>query len=313
MPGDYPPIADILNLIEPGSTSAEAMAAEDQRIPIKGKLHREESGLLAGFGRERVVAEDASGRVIGFASVWRAPWAAPGDLASLFCAHPDFRRQGVGSSLVQHLEGWARAQGASVLQSMLKDWIPDSLPFAEKRGFVKDAHVFELTLELARFDGTQFAGRESAGGVRYLTLADAPGEESERKLYELYRESLKDNPGHRGWLPNFGHWREEALGDRTRPDWVFIAEEAGRFVGVSTLFTTDDPGVIYTDYTGVARSHRGRGIAMALKLRTIAAATAAGAHTMSTETEAKNGPMQAVNRKLGYMPGQGAYRIIKQL
>jgi GNAT superfamily N-acetyltransferase len=198
LPGDYAPIADILNLIEPGSASAEGLAAEDQHIPAKVNLYRDDNGLLAGFGRDRVVAADGSGRVIGYGAVWRAPWAEPGGLASLFAVHPDFRRQGVGSSLIGHLEGWARQQGASVLNSELKDWIPESLPFAEKRGFVKDAHVFELILELAQFDSNQFAGRETAGGVRFLTLADAPGEESERKLYDLFLETLKDNPGHRG-------------------------------------------------------------------------------------------------------------------
>lgn len=317
LPDDYAPIAQLLNLVEPGSASAEDLEAEDRNIPTRNSLRVDENGLLAGFGRERVAAVDETGRVIGYGAAWRAPWGAPGRMSSLFCVHPDLRRQGVGGALVAHLEGWARQNGTAVLMSELKDWVPDSLPFSERRGFTQDAHVFELHLNLSQFSGKAFAGvidDVKAGGIRFLTLADAPGEETEQKLCQLYRETLADNPGQVGGLPGFAAWREEALPkSRTRPDWVFIAADGDRFVGVSTLFSTDSPDLLYTDYTGVARSHRGRGIALALKLLSIDAARAAGAQSMYTETEAKNGPMQAVNRKLGYIPGEGAYRVIKKL
>lgn len=55
------------------------------------------------------------------------------------------------------------------------------------------------------------------------------------------------------------------------------------------------------------------GIATALKLLSIEAVKKLGAHTLSTETEAKNSPMQAVNRKLRFAPGKGHYRVILHL
>jgi predicted GNAT family acetyltransferase len=53
--------------------------------------------------------------------------------------------------------------------------------------------------------------------------------------------------------------------------------------------------------TGVARSHRGRGIALALKETQVAAAKAAGYQTLRTQNDLGNAPMRRVNDKLGYV------------
>lgn len=109
-------------------------------------------------------------------------------------------------------------------------------------------------------------------------------------------------------------WRKEALPEDCSPEkWVFIALDGDRFIGVSTLFSTEESGVLYTDYTGVDRHYRGRGIAKALKLLSIQTAINDGAHTMTTETEAGNEAMQQLNRGLGNVSGKGHYRIRKAL
>ena len=84
-------------------------------------------------------------------------------------------------------------------------------------------------------------------------------------------------------------------------------------MGVTQLFTTEEEGVLYTNYTGVHKAYRGRGIAKALKLLSIDCAIKAGAHTTTTDSEENNTPMQSINRSLGYVPGKGHYRILKQL
>ena len=57
------------------------------------------------------------------------------------------------------------------------------------------------------------------------------------------------------------------------------------------------------DYTGVASTYRGRGIARALKLRAIAWARQRGVRWFYTSSEIGNARMIAVNRRLGYEPG----------
>jgi RimJ/RimL family protein N-acetyltransferase len=54
--------------------------------------------------------------------------------------------------------------------------------------------------------------------------------------------------------------------------------------------------------TAVLRSWRGRGLATALKLRTIAWAVANGLTALETGNDEANLAMQAVNRRLGYRP-----------
>lgn len=313
IPEDYEPLARLLNMIEPGSTTAASLQEEDQQMPATSHLKYDEAGRLVGFGRTRVIAENEDREIIGYGACFRAPWVEPGQLGSTFCVHPDYRRQGVGELILAHIVNWANENKATELTSIVMDWIDDSLPFVEKRGFTVDAHVFELELDLQQFD-MEKTDEFHSDSVQFITLADMPGEESEHKLYELFVETSKDNPGQYGNLPPFAQWRNEFLPeDISRTDWVFIAVDGGQFVGVTQLFSTDEEGVLYTNYTGVRKDYRGRGLAKALIWLSIQAAKNEGAHTMNTDSEENNAPMQHINRSLGYQPGNGHYRIIREL
>ena len=317
IPNDYEQLADLLNMIVPGSSTARSLEEEDQQMPAASNLKINEDGLLVGFGRIRVVAENEGGQVIGYGASFRAPWGDPGNVGSVFCVHPDFRGKGIGESILVHLENWANEHQASVLSSIVMDWIDDSLPFVQKRGFSVDAHVFDLELDVSRFNYAKYADtvdRVTKSGIQFTTLADLHGEDSEYKMYELCVETSKDNPGQYSSLPPFEQWRKEFLPeDSARKEWVFIAVDGECFVGVSQLFSTEDDGVLYTNYTGVQKDYRGREIAKALKLLSIETAIKSGAHTMTTDSEEKNAPMQHINRSFGYIPGKGHYRILKQL
>ncbi|MCG3088388.1 GNAT family N-acetyltransferase [Sporosarcina cyprini] len=318
VPDDYPHVAALFNTIEPDSVTAQSLEEEDRHVPATSHLTLNEHGLLAGFGRTRVVAENEEGAIIGYGASFRAPWTDPGQFGSTFCVHPDYRNQGVGSLLLAHIEKWANEQQASILLSTVHDWIDASLPFVEKRGFQLDAHVFDLLLDLRRtYDPVQqkdAAAQAMRSGIRFITFAEIRGEDSEQKLYELCVETAKDNPGQYGSLPPLEQWRNEFLPeDISRDDWIFIALDGDRFVGVTQLFTTDEEGVLYTNYTGVRKEYRGRGIAKALKQLSIECALKEGAHTLTTDAEESNAPMQAINRGFGFLPGKGHYRILKQL
>ena len=62
-------------------------------------------------------------------------------------------------------------------------------------------------------------------------------------------------------------------------------------------------------HTGVIRTHRRRRIALALKLAAIRYARSQGARSLSTHNDSTNGPMLALNRKLGYVPEPGRYTL----
>jgi GNAT superfamily N-acetyltransferase len=317
IPEDYQSIAHLLNMIEPGSTTARSLEEEDQQMPATSNMKIDENGLLVGFGRTRIIAESGEGAIIGYGASFRAPWTNAGQLSSIFCVHPDFHRKGVGTMIYSHLENWARENQASLLTSIVMDNIEGSLPFADKNGFTIDAHIFELELKLPTFDSTKYANtiREASDyGIQFITLADLQGEYSEKKLYDLYVETSKDNPGQYGSLPPFAQWQKEFMPEEnSKKEWVFIAMDGDQFIGVTQLFQTEDEGVAYTNYTGVLKEFRGRGIAKALKLLSIDTAKKEGYHTMTTDSEENNAPMQHINRSLGYQPGNGHYRILKPL
>jgi GNAT superfamily N-acetyltransferase len=317
IPEDYVQMANLFNLIEPGSTTVKSLEEEDKQMPITSNLKKNENGHLIGFGRTRVIAENVEGQIIGYGASYRAPWVEPGQLASVFCVHPEFRGQGVGSMILSYIENWANEQGASVLLTIVMDWIDRALLFVQKRGFSLDAHVFDFELDLNQYDPTKNSGfvkQVTDSGIQFVTLADVSEEKSLHSLYDLFVETSKDNPGQYDSLPPYEQWCAEFLPeDTSRKDWVFIALDGNRFVGVTQLFKTEEVAVIYTNYTGVKKEYRGRGIAKALKIKSIHAAIQAGAKTMTTDSEENNGPMQHINRSLGYIPGSGHYRIIKQL
>ncbi|WP_172971140.1 GNAT family N-acetyltransferase [Bacillus sp. THAF10] len=110
IPEDYEHIATLLNMVEPGSTTAQTLAEEDSQIPTTSNLTLNEEGLLIGFGRTRVIAENDHGQVIGYGAVFRAPWVDAGSVGCIFCAHPDYSGQGVGERILAHLENWANEQ-----------------------------------------------------------------------------------------------------------------------------------------------------------------------------------------------------------
>jgi GNAT superfamily N-acetyltransferase len=83
-------------------------------------------------------------------------------------------------------------------------------------------------------------------------------------------------------------------------DLSFVALDRDRVVGYA-IIQQHKQGTGEHSMTGVARSYRGRGIALALKEAQIAAAKAAGYETLRTQNDLGNAPMRRVNEKLGYV------------
>jgi GNAT superfamily N-acetyltransferase len=84
------------------------------------------------------------------------------------------------------------------------------------------------------------------------------------------------------------------------PGGYFIAVDGDAFVGVSHLWRSPEPAVLRTGLTGSLRTHRRRGIALALKVRALSAAKSAGYHYAKTENEFNNVGMLAINDTLGF-------------
>lgn len=303
IPDDYIHMAVILN-----ASSA---------LPITpGEIADTQSGWPEGSITYRVMAEDGTGQVIGFAEAYRFPNTAEGKFYATVVVHPAFRNNGAGSALLTAVERFVTGHGGNRLVGDVQDSDAGALAFMEKRGYKVERHGYDSTLDLRGLQAPPNFGAVAAveaTGIRFFTLADSDTPEVCRALYDLYGRTMVDIPGYEAKsFMTFQTWSRSMIeGQGARLDWIFIAADKDRLVGVTQAINSQDH--VYTNHTLVDREYRGRGIAKALKLLTIQAAIRHGAPYMRTGNDSLNGPMLAVNRKLGYKPAAGDYTVVRQL
>lgn len=317
VPDDYTAVASLLNRIWPEPTTAERLQEDENKIP-PGKLHYGEDGQLMGWDRPKWVAEDDQGRVIAYGIAWRAPWTEPGTLYEVLVVHPEARGKGVGAALSDTLVRWAVQVRASRLIGFLNESDEVSLDFARRRGYAAERHMFESVLDFPAFDRPDLYDavfNAERSGIRFVTLAEEPGEANERKLHELYKETEADIPGFTGSTPPFEEWKKWTIGQPgVRPEWIHIAKDGDRYIGVVTLLQNDQTKAMYQQYTGVLREYRSRRIALALKLIGLQTARGIGAPYMRTHNDSMNVPMLRINRDLlGFRAEPGQYKMVRTL
>ncbi|MBH5319836.1 GNAT family N-acetyltransferase [Paenibacillus sp. GSMTC-2017] len=315
LPEDYGPLAELLNSYYSEPTSAQRLQEEDAQLYEVGQTSKNDEGLLIGYDRTRRVAVNEKDEIVGYLWTWRAPWTEPGYLNNTLVVAESYRNQGVGTLLLRHMLEWAEGLGASSLMTSLWDDNPESLHFATTRGFIVDRHYYQSVLDLK---ATTIEEEEIApdamlacNGLRLLTLADEPGEESERKLYELEVSTLKDIPGHLGDVPDYDQWLKWYLKcDGFKPELVIIAAHGNQFIGMTNVLYIEKTNGMYHEYTGVHRAYRNKKVAFALKLKAIELGKLHGADYIRTDNDSFNEPMLKINRTLGYVPLRGSFRLL---
>lgn len=297
---DYDRIADLLNLIEAQPVTAGAIHGWDKR---------------EGFTLRREVAVTDQDDVIGYGVTVHAPWAAARRFAINVIVDPAWRCRGVGAALYDRALAFARDNGANYLDAEVRDDDPAVLRFAQQRGFRVDHHMFESRIDLRSFDETPFVSTLDAvlaSGIRIYSLADVGDTlEERRKLWAVnYATSLTD-PASNGTFPGF----EDMMDIWNNAEWFtpagqFLAVQGDEPVGMAAVGYFRQANSFYNMMTGVLLEHRGRKIAQALKLVTIRFARGQGADYIATNNASNNAPMLAINRKFGYVPLPGLYRLV---
>lgn len=313
LPQDYAPIASLLNTIFSEQTSAGVLQGEDAKIPAQGRLGKNEHGLLTGYDRFRIVAVDPAGMLVGYGISWRAPWTAPGELNHTLAIHPDHRSCGAGGALYRTLEHWAVGHGASKLNFEVRDDEAEAVSFARRRGFEVERHSFESVLDLTALNPSVLKQGDCSFPIR--TLAEIQSPDKERQLYQLYKETSEDIPGASGEFFDFDEWKKWTLDlPGSSPEYVFIAMERDRMIGVAHLLYQEPTHSMYHEFTGVLRQYRGRGIGRALKARSIELAVRRNIRYMRTNNDSLNGAMLAINRDhFGFQAVPGLYKMVKML
>jgi GNAT superfamily N-acetyltransferase len=295
--GDYEPVVAALNAIYP-----------DYGWTVEELRHWDDGWEHDRFFKRRVVAEE-SGAIVGYSEAFHQRWAfVPENYSLDLAVIPAARRRGIGMALYEEAVAVLRARGARWTRTGVKETEVGGVAFARAIGAVELDPHWESRLDLASFDPARFAGapaRVAAAGVSITTLAAEMARDPNalRQAYELHESARVDVPSPDPNTPGtYERFEEETLrSPAALPEAYFIAVRDRRYVGESTLGKEGtDPGVIYQHLTGVLRDERGKGIAMALKLRTIEYAKEAGFREIRTWNSSINRPMLDINEALGF-------------
>jgi GNAT superfamily N-acetyltransferase len=213
------------------------------------------------------------------------------------------RRRGVGQALLDTLDAWCVERGATALTTWIADNDPESLAWAERRGFAERWRERFVELDLATYAPRLV---NLPPGVEIVTWAERP--EITRGLYEVACEALPDIPDSEDeQIEPFDEWLAIHMqGLQDRADATFAAVAEGEVVGWAKLtFSASMPDTPFHDLTGVKRAWRKRGIARALKHTQLNWAKEQGFRRLRTAMVARNEPIQRLNEELGYRPIPG--------
>jgi GNAT superfamily N-acetyltransferase len=268
---------------------------------------------------EQWVAVEANS-VVGVGSLAPAWWSAQrgGYLVEIRIDQGRWR-QGMGSELYRLLQSRLSGLEATHLLGWVRADAQEGRHFAARLGFRETGEVIEeYRLHLPDAYTDAYAGLEmrlESAGLRIASLAElGPADEAFlRALQQLWADAGDAPPDPASLATSFPSWRREVLdawGLSRETHWVAL--DGGRPVGMTFLKRLGEDAA-ENDYTGVAKTHRGRGIAQALKLRAISWARQQGVRWFYTSSEVGNSRMIAINRRLGYQSGVRRLAVARDL
>lgn len=302
---DEPGIASVVNAFEQNPVSVET---------VHEWLTHEAPGRIA----YRHVAVNGDDAVVGYAVSVHETWDPEGQFYAWAGVAPAWRGRDIGAALYADMAAFLKHHNAGTVTSEVRDDCAVSQAFARRRGYERDRHLFQSSLNLAQFDESPYAQiieDTAASGLRVFSLADfGDTPEARRKLYEVNAITDQDVPG---WtapglsFEEFNEWVYES--GWYRPDGQLLAADGDRWVGICAVRLYPEALQAFNVHTGVIRSYRRRRIALALKLAAIHYARSQGARSLSTHNDSTNCPMLALNQKLGYVPEPGRYTLRKTI
>ena len=237
-----------------------------------------------------------------------------------FEIRPPSRTAGRLDALVALMEERSMADGTK--KATIWAWEDDALRVGmlEKRGYREERRerFWELDLVEGRERITKMAtesrARMKKEGIRVLTLGEDPDPKKFEKLKRMSDEAEADVPT---TVPHIALEMDEFMKWFSSPglkmDRIWIARDGDDIVGISQLSYPPVRGVVATDWTGMARKARGRGIARALKCETLVQAIALGVDRVRTDNDSTNAPILHINETMGYTRRHDGVQYMKAL
>jgi GNAT superfamily N-acetyltransferase len=298
-PDDYDALAALWNQVDPGSDlSVEALRAEDRIF------------FDTAQGARRYVLEVPDLPVPVAAGGFRRNVASadPGSFWLYLAVRRDYRGRGLGSALYDYLVDALRECGASRVRVSAREDATETLAFLRRRGYIERSRLWESEAVPSDLDFEAYRPLLRSLAERGIAIDTIAAHTTRRpeawdELYRLHVETGADSPR----LDPYEPVPPEVWSRSTRDnphflaDGAFVAKSGDRLVGIS--YGTRNPGNparMHQWYTGVLRPFRGQGIATALKVRVLEFARNHGYSVVRTFNDSRNGPMLAVNEKLGF-------------
>jgi GNAT superfamily N-acetyltransferase len=240
----------------------------------------------------------------------------PGTIHLGFSVHPHHDGQGIDTLLLDAILAFVRQHrpATNTLATEMREDRAEQVAWLQARGFAPAMRAAKSALDVTAFDPAPYEHLEAqlaSAGIVIITLAElqARAADWQQQLYELRWQLIQDVPSvEPPAKPTFEQFRQQVLEDPALdPEAWFLALDAGSgspkpLIGMSNLWVNDPTYQrLDTGLTGVVSAYRRRGIATALKLRTIRYAQQHGACLIETSNEEYN-PMYEINLQLGFRP-----------
>ncbi len=263
-----------------------------------------------------------TGEIVAFGELRHMPWMFnPRRFQGRIFVDPDHQNRGVGQFIYENLMRELASFQAVEAWAAAREDMPLPLTFLTKRGFEERLRSWESSLNPAAVDMSQFSHyseKASRAGIEITSLA---GEreldpDCHKKLYELNQTLMADDPSPEPYTPvSYEQWLSLDMKDLgLLPEAYAIAKDRTGYVGLSSVRRLDkEPRGLFQALTGVRREYRGKGIALAMKLKVIEYARKSGFERIKTENATTNAPMLALNTKLGFKRQIGWIAFSKRL
>ncbi len=230
--------------------------------------------------------------------------------------HPDHRRRGIGTALLETAEAATRERGRATLVAETM-WLGDDHRVGDDGGEFAGRFGYAPVLTMLRSDygvpDEDPVLPPVAEGYAVETHIGTPAEADRADRAWLARRMSTDAP-----LGDLAleeeEWDEERIAaldarleamERSRTSAFARHLDSGRLVAFTEIqVPKKGPTLAYQQDTLVLREHRGHGLGLALKLANIALLRTAypAVRTVRTWNAVENAPMLAVNTAMGYRP-----------
>ena len=271
------------------------------------------------FGR--FIAE-LDARPIAYLGTQHGPWEKVPDRNCDIGVDLDLAYQSdeVADFLWSWIADQAVAGGARILNAYAAEDETKLLNSLARLGFERDRSekVWELDFKKhgKRLLAEAAEARQKMKGeeIELLPLADWPGDETIKRLHELNEAAVKDIPSSYPILPQtLDNFIDRMKAPDLLDDRLWLARHGNRPVAMSFLRFPPVRGHVWTGFTCSDPEYRGRGIARAVKLQSLAQAVELGVPFVRTDNDSENAPMLHINEALGYHSRPGFASFVKRV